>query len=77
MGEVNSRTRRVAPEDWGKVMIEEILFRAARDVGESRDAGGGLTVTMVFTVTANRERRAIEISTAGAVEPIIVTQVEL
>ena len=65
--------REVEPEGWGRVILEDILFRAARQVSADAASGQPAPVVLEFQVIANAETGAIEITTAGAVEAAIVT----
>jgi hypothetical protein len=60
-------------DEWGKRMLEELLFRAAERafVGASGDE---LTVTVTFTLRADVEGDCIEISVPGSVESEILTR---
>lgn len=69
--------RDLPPADWGRAIIEEILFRAARDLGEAGDAAAGISLSLDIRVTADAAGRAIIIETPGAVEPLIRTRLPL
>lgn len=60
--------------DWGKVILEEVLFRAARDIGAGHSA---VTVALEFHLAPNAAARGIQIRVAGAVEQVIRTVVPL
>jgi hypothetical protein len=60
------QAREVAPEDWGKVMLEEILFRAARDLSAQALGATEVTVSIEFKLAPDIATRTIEISTPGA-----------
>jgi len=64
----------IDPRDWGRVILEELLFRAARDIGAGQ---GTVTVALEFKLAPNQEARSIDITTEGAVEPVIRTSVPL
>ena len=70
-------TRDVDPDEWGKAILEDILFRAARDISERGSADMPVVVTMEFRLMPDEAGRAIEITTPGSVEPIIRTRVPL
>ena len=69
--------REVAPQEWGRVLLEEILFRAAEQVSSSGVNGEAITLSLAFTLKANEQDQCIEISTPGKVEQAIVTRVPL
>ncbi len=71
------QAREVAPADWGKVMLEEILFRAARDLSAQALGATEVTVSIEYRLAPDIATRTIEISTPGAVEPVIRTRVPL
>lgn len=70
-------TDAIDPRDWGKILLEDILFRAARDVSARGTGDGGTSVALEFRVTADTSSRTIEIATPGAVEPLLVTRLPL
>jgi hypothetical protein len=60
-------------DEWGKRLLEELLFRAAERA--FADASGDeLKVTLTFTLRADVERDCIEISVPGSVESEILTR---
>jgi hypothetical protein len=70
-------TRDVDPGEWGRAILEDILFRAARDVSRHGVAELPVVVTMAFHLTLDEGSRTVEITTPGAVEPIIRTRLPL
>jgi hypothetical protein len=65
----------IDPHDWGKVILEELLFRAARDL--AGPGHGTVTVSLEFHLTPNQAAPGIDISIEGAVEPLLRTTVPL
>ncbi len=72
-----SAVRDVDLGDWGRVLLEEILFRAARDISEQAAAAPNATVTLEFRLTPDETTRTIEICTPGAVEAVIRTRLPM
>ncbi len=77
----DARHAEIVPiEDFGKRLVEELLFRGAQHF--EADAAGGITrvgavtVTLQFTLRADPENDCLEIATPGAVEPMIVTRLQ-
>ncbi len=64
------------PAEWGKAILEDILFRAARDVSARAD-DDAVTVALTFRVRADKAAGTLEISTPGAVEPVITLRLPL
>jgi len=69
--------REVGLREWGKVLLEELLLRAAEQVSEHGAAGSSIAVTLTFELTPIGRDRCLEISTAGIVEKFIVTRLPL
>ncbi len=69
---VRRGVREVEPEDWGKVLLEELLFQGA--LAASDGATGTIEVRLTFSLQADTARRVIEIATPGSVEEKIVTR---
>ncbi len=67
----------VAPLAWGKVILEEVLFRAASACSDGPAPDGCVKITMEFEIRADEAARQLEISTPGAIERAIVTRVPL
>lgn len=70
-------TRNVDPNAWGKVILEDILFRAAKAASSQPAGSPPADVTLTFTLAADPETGEIEIATPGAVEPVITTRLKL
>lgn len=68
-----SAIRDVPLEGWGKVMIEELLFVAAKDISTRRRGGESISVTVTVRLTPQADSNRIEISAPGAVEGEIRT----
>jgi hypothetical protein len=60
--------REVAPEDFGRVLLEELLFRAARQICASGQVGGALRVELAFEIQADAAGRALILSCPDALE---------
>lgn len=59
-------------DEWGKRLLEELLFRAAERASVDTSVNE-LTVTLTFTLRANVDSDCIEISVPGSVEAELVT----
>lgn len=70
-------TREVEPRAWGRVLLEEVLFRAALAAPERTGGAEGITVQLSFCLTADPQRGVLRIETPGAVEGHIVTCVPM
>jgi hypothetical protein len=70
-------TREIDLRDWGKVMLEEVLFRAAEQVSAGEPGGDGVSVSLSFRLVADRDGNCLEIRTPGAVEGFIVTRLPM
>jgi hypothetical protein len=68
--------RQVDLSAWGKVILEEVLFRAAEALSAAGPSERAV-VALEFHLTADRDRHSLEISTPGAVEGRIVTQLSM
>jgi hypothetical protein len=68
--------RRVDLSAWGKVILEEVLFRAAEAVSAEGRTDRAL-VAMEFHLTADPEHGCLVITTPGAVEGRIVTRLAM
>lgn len=84
MSDDTGRADIVRIEDFGKRVVEELLFRGALAF-EADAAGhsatpvpgaGSVTVTLQFTLRADADHDCIEIATPGAVEPMLVTRLQ-
>ncbi len=60
-------------DEWGKRLLEELLFRAAERAFVDT-SGNELTVTLTFTLRADVEADCIEISVPGSVESELLTR---
>jgi hypothetical protein len=69
--------RDVSPHEWGKVLLEELLFQAAEQISKQGANGDSITLSLPFTLKANQRERCLEISTPGKVEQAIVTRVPM
>ena len=70
-------TRELSVDDWGRVMLEEVLLLGAETVsadGKARVVPDA-TVQLTFTISANRDSNAITVTTAGLVERAISVSV--
>jgi hypothetical protein len=68
-------TSRLVPlDEWGKRLLEELLFQAAEQAGAAAPGTDVLTVNLSFTLRAHIESECIEVSVPGAVESELVTQ---
>jgi hypothetical protein len=65
--------RDVRLEDFGKVVLEEILLQAADLVSADPTLSGAVDVTMTFTVRPDHERQGMQISLPGMVEETLAT----
>ena len=61
-------------DDWGKRLLEELLFRAAEQVGAQPSDVDAVSVTLTFTLRADVASDCIEISVPGSVEAELVTR---
>lgn len=69
--------RNVDLRDWGRVIFEEVLFRAAEQVSARGAGGGDVAVSLHFRLVARQDEGCLEISTPGAVEGVIVTRLHI
>jgi hypothetical protein len=69
--------REVRLDDWGKAVLEELLLQAALQVSEQKPTADSVKVSLVFELTPMPETGCIAISTPGAVERAIITQLPL
>jgi hypothetical protein len=70
-------TDELTPEGWGKALIEDLLFRAGRDVAAAAAPRDGVELTLQIRVIPEPEGNAVCLVTAGAVEPEIATRITL
>ncbi len=66
--------REVSLDQWGKALLEELLFRAAGRVSERTGGGAFVEVALTFKLTADAARDCIEIRTEGGAEAPLVTR---
>lgn len=68
-------SRNVVPfDEWGKRLLEELLFRAAEQVAAQSSGNDALAIALTFTLRADVESNCIEISVPGSVEAELVMQ---
>jgi hypothetical protein len=70
----NEPVREVSLDEWGKALLEELLFRAAGRVSERAGEGAFVEVALTFRLTADDARDCIEIRTEGGAEAPLVTR---
>jgi hypothetical protein len=66
--------REVALDQWGRALLEELLFRAAEAVSAGASAGAGVEVTLSFRLTPRVAEDVLEIRTEGRAEAPLVTR---
>ncbi len=66
--------RFVPLDEWGKRLLEELLFRGAEQVGAQSSGDDAVAVTLTFTLRADVASDSIEISVPGSVESELVTR---
>ena len=64
----------VPMDEWGKRLLEELLFRAAERVGAQSSDEEAVSITLTFTLRADVASDCIEISVPGSVEAELVTR---
>lgn len=67
-------TRDIAPGEWGKAILEDILFRAAKAASDQPPGTPPAPVSLTFTLTPDAAAGDLVISTPGAVEELLVTR---
>ncbi len=70
----SERVREVSLEQWGKSLLEELLFRAAGRVSERQGEDAFVDVALTFRLTADAARDCIEIRTEGGAEAPLITR---
>jgi len=70
-------TREVTLNEWGKVLLEEVLFRGAEHVSRHGASGDSVLVTLSFSLKPNLADGCIEVSIPGAVEKSITTRLQV
>lgn len=66
--------REVPLHDWGKALLEELLFRAAEAVSAVQPGESHVEVSLTFRLTANVTNDCLEIVTDGGAEAPLVTR---
>ena len=66
--------REVSLDQWGKALLEELLFRAAGRVSERTGGGAFVEVALTFRLSADTASDCIEIRTEGGAEAPLVTR---
>jgi len=69
--------RDVELRDWGKVILEEVLFQAAQHLSNDPGPADAVGVSLIFRIAADRDRGGLTITTRGAIEDSIVTRIEI
>ncbi len=70
----SATVREVPLDDWGKALLEEVLFRAAEAVSAKPPEQGHVEVTLTLRLTPNVADDCLEILTNGGAEPPLVTR---
>jgi hypothetical protein len=70
---VHREARELEPEQWGKAILEELLFQAAL-AAPAAALNDTIEIKLCFSLRADKARRLVEIATPGAVERSIVTR---
>ena len=60
--------------DWGKHLLEELLFRAAERVGADASGADAVEVTLTFRLRPDLAADCLEISVPGVVESALITR---
>jgi hypothetical protein len=60
--------------DWGKHLLEELLFRAAERVGTNTADADSVEVTLTFRIRPDLVADCLEISVPGVVETALITR---
>jgi 2-keto-4-pentenoate hydratase len=60
--------------DWGKHLLEELLFRAAERVGADTSGADSVEVTLTFRLRPDLVADCLEISVPGVVESALITR---
>ena len=66
--------REVSLDQWGKALLEELLFRAAGRVSERTGGEAFVDVALTFRLSADASRDCIEIRTEGGAEAPLITR---
>lgn len=67
-------TRQVALDQWGRALLEELLFRAAESVSARPSASGSVEVELSFRLTPRVDDDSLEIRAECSAEPALVTR---
>ena len=70
----NESVRDVPLDQWGRALLEELLFRAAEGVSAGARSGDSALVTLTFRVTPRVADDALEIRTESSAEAPLVTR---
>jgi hypothetical protein len=68
------QAREVALDQWGRALLEELLFRAAEAVSAGARAGDSVEVSLQFRLTPRVAEDALEIRTESSAETPLVTR---
>jgi hypothetical protein len=66
--------REVTLDQWGRALLEELLFRAAQAVSAGSRSGDSVELSLTFRLTPRLAEDALEIRTESAAEPPLVTR---
>lgn len=66
--------RAVALDQWGRALLEELLFRAGEAASDGARSGDSVEVSLTFRLTARVAEDALEIRTESSAETPIVTR---
>jgi hypothetical protein len=66
--------REVALDQWGRALLEELLFRAAEAVSAGSRRGDSVDVSLTFRLTPRVAEDALEIRTDSSAERPLVTR---
>jgi hypothetical protein len=66
--------REVALDQWGRALLEELLFRAAEAVSAGERSGDSVEVSLRFRLTPRVAEDALEIRTETSAEAPLVTR---
>lgn len=74
---VEGRTRVVPIEQWGRVVVEELLFRAAKDVSARGVSGVPVTIDLPVSIVADASTGELVLRCPDAVDGRIELRLEL
>lgn len=69
--------RELAPDDWCRALLEEVLFRAAQKISTQDSAIGSVDIQLEISIRPDLGEHRLVVSTPGAVERAIVTHLPL